>query len=221
MTTAEAISFVRMLLDEPKAEFYSDATFLDALREAASVVARDCWYRGEKEAIRPLFTEVSGPIDSAMRFVMPARFLFIDSVRSNFANPTGPKWLHVYVDPAVFSRRRHRAPAEGASGISFNAAERFVSRAEFTIIGNDVYATGSTTAPTNNKDIHVSYIAVPAVSSTLSDPMPMAEYIHPVICDVAAGLLYRKEHPGDDRAIVGTVADLSGAMYKMIRGQQR
>lgn len=228
MTVGESIAFVRTLLDEPKYEYFGSSTdlntiFIDALRQAASSVARDCWARGEKEAIRPLFSEISGTLDGNQRFAMPFPFLFVDSVRSNFrlsGFATG-HWPHTYVDPSVFTRRRHRNPAEGNSGISFNSATKFVSRAEFTIIGGDIYATSNTTAPTANKDIYVSYIAVPVVSSTLSDQMPMAEYMHASICDAAAEILYRKEHPGDDRPGVGGIVDVQTALYQVMRGQAR
>lgn len=223
MTTLEAITFVRMVLDEPKYEYFgtsADAStvFVDALREAAAIVARTCWNRGDKDALRPIMQEVSGTLDANGKITLPAPYLFIDSVMSNYRGLTSSRWLHTYVDPAVFFRRRHRSPTEGASGISVGSAELFVSRAEYTTIGLDIYATGSTTAPTPNKDIIVTYVGVPAVSATPGDQLPMAEFIHPVICDTAAGILYRKEHPGDDRPLVGTVVDTPGAMYQIIRG---
>jgi hypothetical protein len=225
MTVGESISFVRTMLDEPKYEYFGSSTdlntiFIDALREASAVVARECWYRGDKEAIRPLFSEASGTLDGNQRFVMPLPFLFIDSVRTNFGLSglqTG-YWPHTYVDPSVFTRRRHRNPAEGNSGISFNSATKFVSRAEFTIIGGDIYATSNTTAPTSNKDVLVSYIAVPTVSTNTANQMPLAEYMHGVICDTAAGILYRKEHPGDDRPAVGGIVDVADAIYQLVRG---
>ena len=114
-------------------------------------------------------------------------------------------------------RRRHRTAFEGNSGSSFNSAQKFVTRAEYTLIGNDIYATSNTASPTTNKNIVVTYIAVPTVSSTLSNNLPLAEYVHPTICEKAAEILYRKEHPGDDKQGLGTIIDLESAIYKLMR----
>jgi hypothetical protein len=51
--------------------------------------------------------------------------------------------------------------------------------------------------------------------------MPMAVYIHPFICDKAAEILYRKEHPGDDRPSIGGIIDIESALYKVMRGQRQ
>ncbi len=226
MTVGEAISLVRTMLDEPKYEYYGSSsslngTIIDALTKGASMVAKECWYRGEKEAIRPLWRETTVALDATQRAVMPEAFMFIESVRSNFRDSAGKPYLHSYVDPGIFRRRQMRNPSEGNSGTSVNATAKFVSRAEYTIIGRNVYATGSTTAATNNKNVIISYIRVPTVSTVLSDPMPLAEYMHATICDAAAGVLYRKEHPGDDRANIGGLVDVEAALYQMIRGQQQ
>lgn len=225
MTVGESISFVRCLLDEPKYEQFGSSAdlntiFIDALREAATVVARECWYRGEKEGIRTLWRETQLTLDANQIGTMPAPFLFIESVRSNYQDSALKQWPHVYVDPATFSRRRHRTPAEGASGTSFNSAAKFVTRAEYTIIGNNIHATSNTLSVTPNKSVAVSYIAVPTVSTTLSNDMPLPEYMHATICDTAAGILYRKEHPGEDRQAVGQIIDIQAALYKIMRGQQ-
>jgi hypothetical protein len=74
--------------------------------------------------------------------------------------------------------------------------------------------------PTANKNVLVSYIQVPAISATLTNQLPMATYIHPFICDKAAEILYRKEHPGDDRPSIGGILDVEGALYQAMRGQQ-
>jgi hypothetical protein len=226
MTVAEAISLVRTMLDEPKYEYYGsssslNATIIDALNKAASMVAKECWYRGEKEAIRPLWRETTATLDINQRAVMPEQFMFIESVRSNFRSGTAKPYLHVYVDPGIFRRRQMRNPSEGNSGSSANAFTKFVSRAEYTIIGGNVFATGSTLAPTNNKNVIISYIRVPLVSSVLTDQMPLAEYMHATICDTAAGVLYRKDHPGDNRPNVGGLIDVEASLYQLMRGQQK
>lgn len=226
MTVGEAISLVRTMLDEPKYEYYGSSsslngTIIDALTKAASIVAKECWYRGEKEAIRPLWRETTVALDVNQRAVMPEAFMFIESVRSNFRSSAAKPYLHSYVDPGIFRRRQMRNPSEGNSGASVNGFAKFISRAEYTIIGRDVYATGSTAATTNNKNVIISYIRVPTVSTVLNDAMPLAEYMHATICDAAAGVLYRKEHPGDDRGNVGGLVDVEAALYQMIRGQQQ
>lgn len=230
MTVAESIAFVRTLLDEPKFEYYLGSSngvsdwpsninniFIEALREAAAQFAREAWHRGEKEAIRTLWTEAPLTLGANQNAGMPSAYLFIESVRSNYRDASAKQWPHVYVSPDVFMRRRHRTPFEGNSGNSFNNAQKYVSRAEYTLIGNDIYATSNTASPTTNKDIVVTYIAVPTIPQNVNNAMPLAEYVHPTICEKAAEILYRKEHPGDDKPGLGTVIDLQAAIYKLMR----
>lgn len=218
MTVAESITFVRLLLDEPKYEYFGtqvnqNTIFIDALREAAAKVTRECWYRGEKEAIRPLWRESQLALGVNQNAGMPTDYMFIESVRSNYRNAAEKQWAHKYVSPNTFMRRRHRTPFENQSGTSFNSQEKFVTRAEYTLIGNDVYATSNTAGQT----ITITYISVPVVSTNLSSTMPLAEYIHPKICEKAAEILYRKEHPGDDRPAVGSIYDIEAAIYAVMR----
>lgn len=225
MTVGQSIELVRNMLDEPKYEYYgsdSDLTtvFITALREAAAQVARECWYRGEKEAIRPLWAELSLTLDGTQTATMPTQFLFIESVRSNYQDGADKLWPHKYVSPAVFSRRWHRTPFDVASGNQFVGQSKYYTRAEYTIVGANIMATVNPFTATPNKDIRVTYIQVPVISTTLTNQMPMALYIQPVICDKAAEILYRKEHPGDDRPSVGGIMDVEAALYKVMRGQQ-
>lgn len=228
MTIAEGIEFIRTLLDEPKFEYHGSSTdqasvFMTAIAEAASIVARECWYRGEKEAIRPLWTETTLTVDGNRIATMPGTFLFIESVRSNFTDPLGLKknWPHKYVSPAVFSRRKHRSPFEGNSGVSFDSSTKYFGRAEYTIIGGDIVVSASPQLATANKDITVTYIATPVVQAPYTNPLPLAEYMHAVVCDKAAEILYRKEHPGDDRQVVGGIVDVEAALYKVLRTAKR
>lgn len=212
MTVGESIELVRNMLDEPKYEYFGSDTdlttvFRTALREAATIVARDCWYRGEKEALRPLWSEFQLSLDPFQMATMPQEFLFIESVRSNYQDSADKLWPHKYVSPAVFSRHR-------------TDQSKFYHRAEYTIIGANISATVNPFVVSQNKDVYVTYIQVPVISATLTDQMPMAVYIHPVICDKAAEILYRKEHPGDDRPSVGGIMDVEAALYKAMRGQQ-
>jgi hypothetical protein len=220
MTVAEAIAFVRTLLDEPKYEYFGTSTdlnsvFIDALRQAAAQVTRDCWNRGEKEAIRTLWREVQLTLGINQNAAMPEDYMFIESVVSNYRDPLAKRWPHKYVSPAVFNRRRNRTPFENVSGVSYDGGTKFFTRSEYTLIGSDIYAT----ATGSGKSITVSYIAVPVVPTTpLSSSMPLAEYIHPMICEKAAEIMYRKEHPGDDRAVLGSIYDIESALYNVMRG---
>ena len=218
MTVAEGIAFVRLLLDEPKYEYFGTQTnlndaFRDALRDAAAKVARDCWYRGEKEALRPLWRETQLALGANQNAGMPGDYMFIESVRSNYRDPAAKQWPHKYVSPNIFMRRRHRTPFENQSGSSFNSQEKYISRAEYTLIGNDLYATSNTAG----QNVIVTYIAVPTIPITSSNLLPMAEYIHPMICEQAAEILYRKEHPGDDRPALGGIYDIESAIYSIMR----
>ena len=221
MTVAEAIAFVRTLLDEPKYEYFGtnsdlNTVFIDALREASAQVTRDCWNRGEKEAIRPLWREVQLTLGVNQNAAMPEDYMFIESVRSNYRDQLAKQWPHKYVSPAVFNRRRNRTPFENISGVSYDGGSKFITRAEYTLIGSDIYAT----ATGSGKSIAVTYISVPVVSSAppLSSSMPLAEYIHPMICEKAAEIMYRKEHPGDDRPTLGSIYDIELALYNVMRG---
>jgi hypothetical protein len=222
MTITNAILFVRSLLDEPKFEYHGASTdlntvFATALQEAAAIVARECWYRGEKEALRTLWTESVLPLNSNQVATMPNNFLFIESVRSNFVDNSDKQWPHKYVSPAIFSRRRQRVPFEGNSGTSYNSATKYYARAEYTIVGNNIMATSNTQFATPNKDVTVTYIRVPTIQAPFSNQLPLAEYMHATICDKAAEILYRKEHPGDDRKSVGSIVDVEAALYQAMR----
>jgi hypothetical protein len=226
MNVTNGIDLIRNILDEPKYEYFGsssdlDTIFRDALREAATIVARECWYRGEKEALRPQWAETVLTLDANQMGVMPVPFLFIESVRSNYQIQSNKQWPHKYVSPAVFSRRRHRTPFETASGNQFNGRNRFLGRAEYTIIGSNIYATSNTLSVTPNKNITVSYITVPTIPLQSANQLPLAAYMHPVICDKAAEILYRKEHPGDDRQAVGGIIDVEAALYKAMRDQKQ
>lgn len=224
MTTAQGIEFIRNILDEPKYEYFgSDAdlatVFREAMREAATTLARECWHRGEKEALRPLWAEVTLTLNASGVATMPERFLFIESVRSNFQDSTDKFWPHRYVSPGVFARRGNRTPFEPSIPFNSPMAAQYYGRSEYTIIGNNIHATSNGIVSTPNKQIKVSYIRVPTISQTTTDSLPMATYVHPTICDKAAEILYRKEHPGDDRSAVGSILDIEGALYKVMRGQ--
>lgn len=225
MNVQEAIDFVRNVLDEPKYEYLGSSgdlntIFTTALREAAAIVARECWHRGEKEALRPLWAEVTLPLDATQTATMPTRFLFIESVRSNYQDGADKTWPHKYVSPAVFSRRLHRTPFDAPSGNQFQGRNLYMTRAEYTVVGNNIRATVNPFMATPNKNVLVSYIQIPAIPVLLTAPLPMATYIHPFICDKAAEILYRKEHPGDDRPSIGGILDVEGALYQAMRGQQ-
>lgn len=224
MTTAQGIEFIRNLLDEPKFEYFGtdvdpNTVFREAMREAATIVARECWHRGEKEALRPLWAETTLTLDATQIGTMPERFLFVESVQSNFQDNADKLWPHKYVSPSVFARRRNRTPFEPSVAGNSHFVAGYYGRAEYTIVGNNIQATSNTIVATPNKSIKVSYIRVPTISQVPTDPMPMAIYMHPTICDKAAEILYRKEHPGDDRPSVGSILDIEGALYKVLRGQ--
>lgn len=225
MNITDAILFVRSLLDEPKYEYHGTSAdqstvFVTALQEAAAIVARECWYRGEKEALRPLWAETVLTLNANQVGTMPTSFLFIESVRSNYADGSDKQWPHKYVSPSIFSRRRHRVPFEANSGTSFNSATKYYARAEYTIVGGNILATSNTLSATPNKNVTVTYITVPTIQAPFANPLPMAEYMHATICDKAAEILYRKEHPGDDREAIGGIVDVEAALYKAMRGGQ-
>lgn len=225
MTITQAITLTRQMLDEPSYEYFGESTnidgeVIDALRQAASQVASDCWYRGEKEATRTLWREETVTLDAQSSAAVSLPFLFIESVRSNFKGST-PIFSHAYVPPTIFARRQWRALGEtsGAGNGAMSIGQAFSSRLEYTIKGDRIYVNREIAVVENNQDITVSYVSVPTISVTLTDQMPLAEYMHAVICDVAAGILYRKEHPGTERPAVGGIIDVEAAIIKILRGE--
>lgn len=224
MTITDAITLTRQMLDEPSYEYYGESTdidgeIIDALRQAASQIATECWYRGEKEALRPLWREETVTLDAQSSAGLSLPFLFIESVRSNFKGST-PIFNHAYTAAVTFFRRYWRALGEtistGANPMS--VGQRFSSRLEYTITNGRIYVNREIAVVENNQDITVSYVIVPTISATLTNQMPMAEYMHAVICDTAAGILYRKEHPGSERPAVGGIIDLEAGIIKILRG---
>lgn len=198
MTTLEAIDAVQMLLDELGVEYYSPVEILLALEQAQTEKAREYWFYGKKEAIRPLFTRVTiGGIGSSGVNLAVAlgglRPMFYESllVRMN-ANEATPTHHARYISPDRYIWYRFRNPG---------ASQSVSGRLEYSVIGGLLFHNGA------GADADFSFILQPSLPTPQS-PFVLAAYAHQDIVDRAAYLLYRKEVGLDDHEAVGTNADL-------------
>lgn len=225
MTVAQAIRAVRMILDEPKYEYFGQSTDLDtefreALEAAAAQVAREMHLRGEKEAVRPIYVEESVLITGGNRVQPTLPYLEICEVWSNWDLDLGTvapgsifRMRHAFVPPQEFHRRQWRATTSSATpAAGIPASETHIGRLEYTIDSDDILVNRDQTILYENDTVTITYLAVPTVSLTGTDPMPLGVHIHGYICDVAAEIMYRKEHPGENRQMVGGMVDLEGAL---------
>lgn len=226
MTLREAIVTVRLLLDEPRYEYYGSSTdidgeVIDALRQALANVARSTWYRMEKEAVRPLMrSEVVG-IDVNGIGVVSEDYLLIYSVVSNLetSDAQAPLYSHRYVPPALFARRTLRNPEEnpGAMTSAIARGQLFTSTKEYTVEPDrSIRVHVDPVTAVGNYSVRVGYLAVPTINAAFPAlPLPIAEYVHGYVCDVAAEILWRKDHDGQDRPALGGMYDLDGLLHQM------
>lgn len=198
MTTLEAIDAVQMLLDELGSEYYSPVEILMALEQAQVEKAREYWYYGKKEGIRPLFTRVplngSGSAGINLAVALGGnRAMFYEAllVRMSDAEPS-PIHHARYISPDKYIWYRFSNP--GATG-------RVSGRLEYSVIGSILFHNGAGTSA------DFSYVVQPTLP-TPQAPFVLAAYAHQDIVDRAAYLLYRKEVGLDDHEAVGTNADL-------------
>jgi hypothetical protein len=222
MTVAEAIAMVRSLLDEPSYEYHGssgnrDTIFIDALTEACSTHAQETWWRGEKDATRPIWQEETIAMDAVGAVATSLPILLVDSVRSNLRS-TAPAannlllYSHVYTEPDKFYRRRYKGVADTVPTGPISQGQKFVSRLEYTIDAGVVVVNRDLNMVYGNDNIVVCYLSVPTVSTTQTNQLPLAEYCHGAVCDLAASFLYRKEHPGDDRPQLGSMLDIDAVL---------
>lgn len=230
MTVGDAIAFVRSMLDEPSFEYHGSSTdrdtiFIDTLTEAASIYAQDVWWRGEKDATRPIWQEETIAAAANGIVVTALPILLVDSVRSNLRStaPLANNLLlydHVYTEPDIFYRRRYKGVADTTPTGPISQGQKFVSRLEYTVDAGAVVVNMDPGMVYGNTNVIVCYLSVPTVSTTQTNQLPLAEYCHGAICDLAASILYRKEHPGDDRPQLGSMLDIDSILALSDRSAQ-
>lgn len=187
MTTAEAIEFIRVTLDESGTEYYTSDDIRSALKEAQTSLARRWWQSGNKEAIRPLVrTESFG----AATGVLSEPMLQIESVMLRAGVAGSFKLKAVYVPPHEYD-------------MQFDSAATSIS-------GRYEYTVEEGTVKTNGSAFMATYYRVPALTSELALPV----FTHAIICDDAAALLYRKDHPGAERPTLGSIYDIEELLRK-------
>lgn len=207
MTLAQAISMVRVMLDEPRFEYHGSSTaandvFIRALEDAAEFCARTYWYRGEKEALRPLETEELLVLAGDKSVTPSTPYLFVETV-IGMPDDTSPTYYARYVPPEkFFSGERWNI------GNAPSATRRYSGAFEYTTYGGKIYLNHPTSFVAS---IRVLYVAVPSIplATPLGNQLPLAEYVHGAIVDKAAEILYRKEVPGGRRSDLGSLLDLS------------
>lgn len=225
MTVAEGIAMVRLLLDEPKYEYFGESTnldgeFRDALRQAAAQYAKQAYDRGEKEAVRPIWRRETGAMNGSGVVTLTLPFLVVEEVASNWSVNTlavAPfttfYYVHRYASPQEFYRRQLRSPWDAqAPTVGVATGQTFFGRLEYTIDNSTIVVNRQPGNIYANSDVIVTYLSVPVISATGTDQLPLARYTHGIICDIAAQIMYRKEHPGDDRQALGSIVDIESAL---------
>lgn len=198
MTTLEAIDAVQMLLDEQGIEYYSPVEILLALEQAQTEKAREYWYYGKKEAIRPLFTRLtlngSGATGVNLAIALGGnRAMFYEALFVKMSDTEALPTHHArYIAPDKYIWHRFRNPG-ATSSVS--------GRLEYSVIGGLLFHNGAGTSA------DFAYIVQPTLPTPQS-PFVLAAYAHQDIVDRAAYLLYRKEVGLDDHEAVGSNADL-------------
>lgn len=209
MTTNDAIAFVRTMLDESRFEQIGRSTdpntaFVEALQAAAIEKAREYWFRGEKEALR---TEFQSELVGASPATLANPILFIESVSiGRTATDTAYAVSAVYVPVDEYTNELLSSQLGQTSRSG---------RAEYTVLGNQIYHNGNSTA-----GALVNYYRIPVVSPTITDNLPLARYTHGVICERAAKLLYQEESPAIERTSLGDLLDLTNSLQRRIDEQR-
>lgn len=198
MTTLEAIDAVQMLLDELGVEYYAPIEILTALEQAQVEKAREYWFYGKKEGIRPLFRRqtLTGSGSNGISLAVAlsgARAMFYESLLVRMSNVEPSPVHHArYISPEKYVWYRFSNPAD---------TNRVSGRLEYSVIGGSLFHNGAGTSA------DFSFVIQPTISTPQS-PLSLAAYSHQDIVDRAAYLLYRKEVGLDDHEAVGSSADL-------------
>lgn len=195
MTYQEGVDYIRMLLDESGIEAYSDNDILGCIGEAQIAKAREYYYRGEKEAIRPLYREETGSSASfpLSEIVMNIEVCLLKTQTAQIAYPIPAE----YVEPLEYQRYQFPNPS---------VSSKISGRAEYTYDNNFIKHNGI--------GAMVCYFKLP-LALGLAAQIELAEYCHPQIIDYAAAMIFKTEVPDADHAPVGTLYDIENILGTM------
>ena len=221
MTVPQAFTMVRTLIDESSNEFVGDLVdfdkdIRDALREASYQVVRELWYRGEKEALRPLWTEVLTTAQNSYQFADDDVPLFIESVLVGTYEPSpfsrDPFFPAVYVPVEKYSQLRVQPNIRGPLTHG---------RLEYTMRRDTILFQGW--------GARISYYRRPDLDVNSSGEMfdniysgpANSEWLHGFICERAASILMQRAVQDQEREALGSFFDLERILELRMQQQQQ
>jgi hypothetical protein len=194
MTIGEAVSYIRMLLDESGIEAHTDASIVDALMEASVYKAREYYRSGEKEAIRNLYREdtIASP-GTASETIMNIEACLLKTQSIQVA----PMVSAVFVPFEQYRWKQYPNPSKDNT---------ISGRAEFSYHNDTVYHNGLSAL--------IGYYKLPTARG-LAQQIELAEYTHPAVVDYAAASIYTFEVPDADHGFIGKLYDIESILQKI------
>lgn len=192
MTYSQGIEYIRTLLDESGIEMYTDEDIYRCIGEAQIAKAREYYYRGEKEAVRPLYREdiITGSVGALSETPMNIEVCMLKTQVVQTDYRIGAE----YVEPLEY--QRYQFPNNSVSNTRSG-------RAEYTYDNNLIKHNGIAAM--------VCYYKLPDTTPPAAQ-IPLAEYCHPQIIDYAAAMLFKKEVPDTDHAAIGSLYDIEAIL---------
>lgn len=200
MTFQEGIDYIRLLLDESGIEAYTDSDILGCIGEAQVAKAREYYYRGEKEAVRPLYREEVGGGTTLVLSEIPMN-IEVCMLKTQAAQISYPVSAE-YVEPLEYQRYQFPNPSVNT---------KISGRAEYTYDNNTVQHNGI--------GAMVCYYKLP-IASGYAAQIELAEYCHPQIVDYAASMIFKTEVPDADHAPIGSLYDIEHILTSMTANNQ-
>lgn len=192
MTYSQGTEYIRTLLDESGIEMYTDDDIYRCIGEAQIAKAREYYYRGEKEAVRPLYREdiITGNVGALSETPMNIEVCMLKTQTAQTDYRIGAE----YVEPLEY--QRYQFPNTSVSNTRSG-------RAEYTYDNNLIKHNGIAAM--------VCYYKLPDTTPPAAQ-IPLAEYCHPQIIDYAAAMLFKKEVPDTDHAAIGSLYDIEAIL---------
>lgn len=192
MTYSQGVEYIRTLLDESGIEMYTDDDIYRCIGEAQIAKAREYYYRGEKEAVRPLYREdiITGSSGALSETPMNIEVCMLKTQVVQTDYRIGAE----YVEPLEY--QRYQFPNNSVSNTRSG-------RAEYTYDNNLIKHNGIAAM--------VCYYKLPDTTPPAAQ-IPLAEYCHPQIIDYAAAMLFKKEVPDTDHAAIGSLYDIEAIL---------
>lgn len=192
MTYSEGVAYIRMLLDESGVEMYTDDDIYKCIGEAQIAKVREYYYRGEKEAVRPLYREdfITGSSGALSETPMNIEVCMIKTQVAQTEYRIGAE----YVEPLEYQRYQFPNPS---------VSNTRSGRAEYTYDNNLIKHNGIAAM--------VCYYKLPNTTPPAAQ-IPLAEYCHAQIIDYAAAMIFKSEVPDQDHGAVGSLYDIEAIL---------